>query len=180
MFRNTNFKPNTILATLPKRSSCILGKTRLYNQLVVWTGPWTITQLPPATECRKVMFSVVSIYRGSPRNHLIPCLLGTPQPCPSPILGLPCTTPGLFKLVHYVANTSILKRAVGLWLKGLLVRKKHSVQRRNAKRRKIPGLQLLNETYGRKTQKSRKRLIPLYLLSASKIVLMALTKTKQK
>ena len=58
--------------------------------------------------------------------------------------------------------------------------KKHSVQTRNAKRRKIPGLQLLNETYGRKTQKSRKRQIPLYLLSASKIVLMALTKTKQK
>ena len=46
--------------------------------------------------------------------------MGTPGLSPSPVqtYSLGILPPDLFKLVHYVAHTSIDKRAVGLRLKG--------------------------------------------------------------
>ena len=50
------------------------------------------------------------------------CSPGDPHPHSLHPHKLACSTPpDLFELVHYVAHTSISKRAVGLLLKGLLV-----------------------------------------------------------
>ena len=69
--------------------------------------------LPPATSCRKVMFSVmfVILFTGGGGPHKTAtwtCSFGDPSS-------------DLLKFVHYVAQTSIAKWALGLWLKGLLV-----------------------------------------------------------
>ena len=48
------------------------------------------------------------------------CLLGELPTVPAPThIGL--HDPDLIKLVHYISQTSIIKRAVGLQLKGILV-----------------------------------------------------------
>ena len=81
--------------------------------------------------CGKVMFSVMSVspsVQGDP--HTEPWL----QPCNPYRIRTPLTTiyvqtwtsqyrdpPNIFKLVHYAARSSVSKRAVGFWLKCLLV-----------------------------------------------------------
>ena len=64
--------------------------------------------LPPATEYRKVMFSVGSVCQSVHGTVLFKLVH----------LGIP---PDLVKLVHYVAYKTISKWAVGLRLKGHLI-----------------------------------------------------------